>query len=97
MVDHILHIVSVAGIEHVGLGPDFIQEYAIETYVDDLVLEGVSLKDAIPGLGGPAGLPLVGRALDERGVAQEDIRAILGGNWLRVLRAEMGVPLSERG
>jgi membrane dipeptidase len=97
LVDHILHIVSVAGIDHVGLGPDFIQEYAIETYVDDLVLEGVSLKEAIPGLGGPAGLPLVGRALDAHGVPQDDIRAIVGGNWLRVLRAEIGVPLSERG
>jgi membrane dipeptidase len=97
LIDHILHIVSVAGIDHVGLGPDFIQEYAIETYVDDLVLEGVSLKEAIPGLGGPAGLPLVGRGLDARGVPRDDIRAIVGGNWLRVLRAEMGVPLSERG
>jgi membrane dipeptidase len=97
LIDHILHIVSVAGIDHVGLGPDFIQEYAIETYVDDLILEGVSLKQAIPGLGGPAGLPLVGRALGARGVPQNDIRAILGGNWVRVLRAEMGVPLSERG
>jgi membrane dipeptidase len=97
LVDHILHMVSVAGIDHIGLGPDFIQEYAIETYVEDLVLEGVSLKEAIPGLGGPAGLPIVGLALAERGVAQNDINAILGGNWLRVLRAEMGVPLSERG
>lgn len=97
LVDHILHIVSVAGVDHVGLGPDFIQEYAIETHVQDVVLEGVSLRQAIPGLGGPAGLPLVGRGLDARGVSHDDIGAILGGNWLRVLRAEIGVPLSERG
>jgi membrane dipeptidase len=97
LIDHVLYIVSVAGIDHVGFGPDFIQEYAIETYVDDLILEGVSLKQAIPGLGGPAGLPLVARAFEARGVPQDDIRAILAGNWLRVLRAEMGVPASDRG
>jgi membrane dipeptidase len=95
LVDHVLHIASVAGIDHVGLGPDFIQEYALETYVDDLVIEGVSLKQAIPGLGGPTGLPLVTDELVARGVAEDEIRAILGGNWLRVLRAELGVPVGE--
>ena len=97
LVDHVLHIASVAGIEHVGLGPDFIEEYAIETYVGDLVLEGVSLKQTIPGLGGPSGLPLVAEALAARRVSESDTRAILGGNWVRVLRAEMGVPMSNRG
>jgi membrane dipeptidase len=96
LVDHVLHIASVAGVDHVGLGPDFIEEYAVETYVGDLVLEGVSLKQSIPGLSGPSGLPLVADALEGRGVPQADIRAILGENWLRVLRAEMGVPLSDR-
>ena len=97
LVDHILHIASVAGIDHVGLGPDFIEEYAIETYVTDLVLEGVSLRQTIPGLGGPAGLPLVADGLEARDVPDADIRGVLGGNWLRVFRAEMGVPLSDRG
>jgi membrane dipeptidase len=96
LVDHVVHIASVAGTDHVGLGPDFIEEYAMETYVGDLVIEGVSLKQAIPDLGGPSGLPLVTDALVARGVAEDEIRAILGQNWLRVLRAEMGVRASER-
>ncbi len=91
LVDHVLHVASVAGVDHVGLGPDFIEEYAMETYVGDLVIEGVSLKQVIPGLGGPTGLPLVTGALVERDVPEGEIRAILGANWLRVLRAEMGV------
>jgi membrane dipeptidase len=94
--DHVMHIASVAGIDHVGLGPDFIEEYAMETYVGDLVLEGVSLKQTIPGLGGPRGLPLVTDALVSRGVPENQIRAILGENWLRVFRSEIGVPLSAR-
>lgn len=96
LIDHVLHIASVAGADHVGLGPDFIEEYAIETYVGDLVLEGVSLKQSIPGLSGPAGIPLIADALEARGVPEAEIRAILGDNWLRVLRAEMGVPGSDR-
>jgi membrane dipeptidase len=92
LVEHVLHIAAVAGIDHVGLGPDFIEEYALETYVGDAVLEGVDLKQTIPGLGGPSGLPLLTEALVERGVPDDDIRKILGENWLRVLRAELGVP-----
>jgi len=96
LVDHVLHVASVAGAGHVGLGPDFIEEYALETYVGDLVIEGVSMKQAIPGLGGPTGLPLVTDAIVARGVPEDEIRAILGGNWLRVLRAELGVPAGAR-
>jgi membrane dipeptidase len=91
LVDHLLHIAAVAGIDHVGLGPDFIEEYAHELVVGDLVMEGVSLKQVIPDLGGPTGLPLVTDALLARDVPEGDIRKIAGENWLRVLRAELGV------
>jgi membrane dipeptidase len=96
LVDHLVHIASVAGIDHVGLGPDFILEYAEELYVGDLVIEGVSLKQAIPGLGGPNGLPLVTEALVARGLPESEIRGILGENWLRIFRHELGVPLNTR-
>jgi membrane dipeptidase len=92
LVDHVLHIAEVAGIDHVGLGPDFIQEYANETVVGDVVMDGVSLKQAIPGLGGPEGFPLVLDGLEARGVPAADIRKIAGDNWLRVFRAELGRP-----
>jgi membrane dipeptidase len=92
LTDHVLHVAEVAGIDHVGFGPDFIQEYADETVVGDVVIDGVSLKQAIPGLGGPAGFPLVLDGLAARGVPSADIDKIAGDNWLRVFRAELGRP-----
>ncbi len=97
LVDHLLHIAAVAGIDHVGFGPDFIEEYAHELVVGEMVMEGVSLKQVIPDLGGPTGLPLVTDGLVARGVPEADIRKIVGENWLRVLRAELGVPAAIAG
>ena len=92
LADHVLHIADVAGIDHVGFGPDFIQEYAIETVVGDVVMDGVSLKQVIPDLGGPAGFPVVLDSLRARGVPSADVQKIARDNWLRVLRAELGRP-----
>jgi membrane dipeptidase len=70
LIDHIDHIVKVAGIDHVGLGSDF---------------DGVS-GQLPEGLDSPADLPKITQALLDRGYSAEDIRKILGGNLLRVFR-----------
>ena len=93
LVDHIEHVASVAGIDHVGIGPDFLKE--IEdmiwpTWRDDFVIEGVDIRACIPGLEGPRGLPLVTEALLRRGFADDDVVKVLGGNVVRLLRAELG-------
>ena len=70
LVDHINHIAKVAGVDHVGLGSDF---------------DGVS--GALPaGMDSAADLPKITQALMDRGYSDSDIRKILGGNLLRVLR-----------
>lgn len=68
LIDHIDHIVKVAGIEHVGLGSDF---------------DGVS-GQLPEGLDSPADLPKITAVLMARGYSAEDCRKILGGNLLRV-------------
>jgi membrane dipeptidase len=70
LIDHIDHIVKVAGIDHVGLGSDF-------DGVDGQLPEG---------LDSPADLPKITAALIDRGYSAEDCRKILGGNLLRVFR-----------
>src|SRR3954467_498914 len=92
LVDHIEHIASVAGIDHVGLGPDFIKEVFEELPLppDGELLGGFDDKLTIPGLDGPTGLPLVTEALVRRGWRLNDIRKVLGDNWLRVFRSDLG-------
>ena len=70
LLDHLEHMVRVAGVDHVGIGTDF---------------DGVP---ALPeGIDSAADLPKVVAGMRDRGFATEDLRKILGGNLLRVMRA----------
>jgi membrane dipeptidase len=95
LVDHIEHLADVAGLDHVGLGPDFIQEVLADTTAPCCahpVLEGVRTDQFLPGLEGPAGLPLVTEALLRRGWADGDIARVLGSNVLRLFHEGLGRP-----
>ena len=67
LIDHIDHIVKVAGIDHVGLGPDF---------------DGAN--DFPEGARDVSMLPNITYELLKRGYSEQDIRKILGENFLRV-------------
>jgi len=70
LIDHIDHIAKVAGVDHVGLGSDF---------------DGVS--GALPdGIHSAADLPKITQALLDRGYSDDNVKKILGGNLLRVMR-----------
>lgn len=71
VLDHIDHIVSLVGIDHVGFGSDF-----------DGV--GDSLPD---GLKSVADYPALLEAMRQRGYPDDAIRQVAGGNTLRVWRA----------
>src|SRR5215213_3877588 len=89
VVDHFEHVAEVAGIDHVGVGPDFIKQYADEVYASRAVyapLGGFNLKEGIPGLAGTRDLPNLTERMVERGWSEPDIRKALGENWLRVFR-----------
>lgn len=68
LIDHIDHMVKVAGVDHVGLGSDF---------------DGVSGATPA-GMDSAADLPKITQALLDKGYKPEDIKKILGGNLLRV-------------
>jgi len=69
-IDHICQLVGTA--DHVGIGTDF----------DG----GFGLQDTPQGLDSIADLGFIGSALQARGYGQGEVEAILGGNWLRILR-----------
>jgi membrane dipeptidase len=96
VVDHIEHVIDVAGIDHVGLGPDIIDDYYQQVYggwfggwtpptpFGEVV--------AHPEIVRPSDLPKITEAMVRRGFSDADVRKVLGENVLRVLREVMGVP-----
>ena len=71
VLDHIDHVVKLIGIDHVGIGSDY---------------DGVG--DSLPvGLKDVSSYPNLVQGLLDRGYSDQDIIKILGGNLLRVWRA----------
>ncbi|HVE97967.1 MAG TPA: dipeptidase [Mycobacteriales bacterium] len=95
IADHIEHVAGVIGVDHVGIGPDFVFEVFDEKVPmcdRPLVLDGMDVMTCVAGLEGPAGLPLVTEELVSRGLPESDIRKVLGENVLRLFRAHLGIP-----
>ncbi len=91
LADHLEYVVDVAGEDHVGLGSDFVAEVfdeKIPACDRPLVVQGLDAEVFVPGLEGPAGMPLVTEALLRRGLPEATIRKILGTNLIRVLSKE---------
>jgi membrane dipeptidase len=83
---------GVVGVAHVGLGPDFVKEVLADATPPGCEpTSGAGVTAAyIPGLAGPAGLPLVTEALLARGWSEPDIRAVLGENVRALFATELG-------
>ena len=81
-LDHFDHAVAVMGIEHVGIGADFVDQVA---EAQPTARSRVALEDFT----GPEHFPSLVRALSERGCDGEGLDAILSGNWLRILEAAL--------
>jgi membrane dipeptidase len=79
-LDHFDHAVAVMGIDHVGIGADF---------VDQQPPNDAKSRLALDDLAGPEDFPALLTALREQGYDQEQVEAITSGNWLRVLRASL--------
>jgi membrane dipeptidase len=74
VVDHILWVIERVGAEHVAIGSDF--DGWIPTIPNDI-------RDC-------RDLPWLSQRLLDRGATQEQVSAVLGGNFLRVLEAVRG-------
>jgi len=74
LTNHIDYIVKMIGIDYVGLGSDF---------------DGMA--DYSQGLDGNGALdfPKITKALLDRGYSKDDVKKILGENFIRVFKANM--------
>jgi len=74
VLDQIDYMVKTMGVDHVGLGSDF---------------DGFSNAE-VRGLEDVTRLPRLTAGLVERGYGEEDVKKILGGNFMRVFREVVG-------
>jgi membrane dipeptidase len=100
-IDHIEHIAGLVGIDHVGLGIDYyLGQHPFSSDEDAMqlfkqrVAWGVWSPESYPeppyyypeGLETPDKLWSLAGGMLKRGFAEEDIKKVLGGNWLRLYR-----------
>jgi membrane dipeptidase len=97
-LDHVDHAVAVMGVEHVGLGADFVDQVAGAEQgqgIDDVPrgrAEAVTAGKARFGLEdfmGPGDYPALVDGLEGRGYHGERLKAILSANWLRILEESL--------
>jgi len=96
-IDAIEDLVEKVGVDHVGIGTDFTQDQS-NKWMDELFYQQGTKpkKRANPypnpvhhprGLENPSKLSSVATELSIRGYSVQDIGKILGGNWMRLLKA----------
>jgi membrane dipeptidase len=73
-MEHLEHMIATVGSRHVGLGSDF--DGWTEKY-------GVALPDC-------SWLPAITQALLGRGHSRDEVAAVMGGNWLRLISDVVG-------
>ena len=84
------YLVNLIGIDHVGLGTDFMEEIPAEIMM--AALKGISAENLqkyygssiVNGFESAAEFPKVTEGLLSRGYSPEDVKKIMGGNWLRL-------------
>jgi microsomal dipeptidase-like Zn-dependent dipeptidase len=81
------------GIEHVGLGADFVDQVRPierELHVDEIPhserAQAAKTRFALDGFTGPENFPSLVTALRGRGYDDQRLEAIMSGTWLRILR-----------
>ena len=88
-VDHVAHACETIGVDHVGIGGDFVQQLlasgAVRVPADVVLAEGAETAFVIDGLAGPADFQNLVEVLARRGFTDSERDAVLAGNWLRVL------------
>ena len=103
LIDHVDYYVKLLGARHVGFGCDFVAAYKASKRILPASVRWRTLRPDIFGTvdefvsqSYPEGLteirelPNFTQRLFDRGHSEQDIAAIMGGNWLRIFRQRYG-------
>lgn len=103
MLDHLQHIDRLVGVQHIGIGLDYIEGYKGDGKILPDSYRWRTLRPDVwgtvddfyhqhypTGLGGIRELPNLTQGLMDRGYAPEAIAGVLGGNWVRTIRGFVG-------
>ncbi|WP_333912800.1 dipeptidase [Vibrio coralliirubri] len=100
-IDNIEHAINIAGIDHVGIGSDFIIPGSFEQILtapswDPEVAASIGSFEVWPWSDGHVGwennaaYPNMTRGLLKRGYKEDEIAKVLGGNFLRLIKDTIG-------
>lgn len=94
-IDHMAYIAELVGPDHVAIGLDYTGRNPPMAEYEQLIAAGHWSRESYPpppwhypsGLEDASGLPNLTQRLLQRGFSGQDVRGILGENWLRVFDA----------
>jgi len=91
LIDHIDHIIDLTGIEHVGLGPDFLNYYIddFDTLFNNIPSDFDTASDPVKNfevIEDVTGIPKFIESLQKRGYSDKEVGKIKGDNFIRVYK-----------
>jgi len=86
LVDHVVHIAELVGVDHVGFGGDFVSCDGPRPPREALFHDPRAAPPTLPTLTEIHELPSLTIALLERGFESGEVAAVIGGNMTRLLR-----------
>ena len=88
-VRHVEYVAELVGIEHVGLGLDYVFDQGeMNAFFESSATMFPPALGYVPGMQmlPPEHIPLLTDELLARGFSEADMSAVLGGNWMRIAR-----------
>lgn len=90
LLNHIDYISKLVGVDHVGLGPDYVESAEEKSYMDFLAESRIPSQPFPSGVEDITKLKNMTHGLISRGYSDAEIKKVLGENLLRVFRDVIG-------
>lgn len=89
-LDMIEYLIDLMGIDHVGVGPDFMEEMSPESSAGALkglspeILAQYAAVEPVQGFESARNFPNLTEGLVKRGYKSDEVQKVMGGNWVRL-------------